>query len=166
MEGAEASARLLDREIVGAFFPPRVWASFYEVIAAGPVDTVERARRYSARGPRGRVFEPEGHDVSARGRKTTLANGGLSESPVQSMITAVFGLMDVLDELRVAEQRAASSALPAERRFYGGWTKADFPRRPSGSDLGAIPAATNRDAPSLRLTRLNLLCGSVRRSRP
>lgn len=157
----EVDSRLLPPEVLGAFVPPRLWAALNEIVEAGPFEAWERGRAVLRAWAKGRELAG-GPRRSHAHRKSTLDHGGLSEGTINTMMTAFFGFMRALDQVRVLNQNGKLEMLE-DASSLTRWNKADFPKQPSARDLGATPADTNRDAPSLRLIRLllQMLCDEI-----
>ncbi|MDX6450620.1 MAG: hypothetical protein QOH16_669 [Gaiellaceae bacterium] len=158
---AEAGDRMLPMNTLFAFIPPRLWRSLFDLINLGPVAAWDRAQAMLRAWAIGREISGERRTASGTSR-TMLENGGLSAGPLTNLITAFFGFMRAVDEMRKFEQ-GGKLALSPDRDFFGSWKKGDFPRCPRATDLGAVPAQANRDAATLLLIRLvlQLLCAQI-----
>ena len=154
-EVVEATTRLLPREVLAAFVPPRLWRAIFALIASGPFDAVDQVRGMLRAWANGLEADGSPRRGSTGSRKSTLANGALSESTLRGFRNAFMGFMNTLDHLRSLE-RNGKLTLPIGSAYFRLWVKQDFPPLPRVTELGAAPAETTRDAPTLRLVRLRL----------
>lgn len=159
---AEGSDSLLPYEIVAAFVPPRLWPALYQIIIEGPFACWERHRVVLQAWAGGKEVDGTPRDPRG-GRKSTLEHGGLSAGSIETMIVPLFGFMHAIDSVRRSCAGGKLSHADASLQLLAKWSKDDFPDRPTAEALGACPANTNRDAPSLRLVRLKLqlLCVEI-----
>lgn len=138
---ARSNGNLLPREVVEAFFPPATWPAFAALIEMGPVIAWERTENLLRSWARG--LEPDGAK-----RKQRLATAS-----VEILVNSFHRLAKELCELRKLADARQITLVPA---LLAGWQKDEVPARINGAQLGAVPANSDRRAPSLRAARLAL----------
>lgn len=139
-----AAGESLPDEVIAAFFPKRLWSSFWRLIALGPVGATRRIES---------TLQAAGHGLTLDGN--LRPNGALSAITVDGLSASFGRFARAVIELRKQSlDPSIASNLPSE---FGAWTRDALPQRRSAFELGARQQRRNNTkAVRLRLARLTL----------
>jgi hypothetical protein len=131
-------------EVIGAFFPSRLWPAFWQLVVLGPVGATRMIEA---------TLQAAGHGLTPRGE--LRPTGALSAVTVDSLSAAFGRFARAVIELRKQSQDS-TLGLQLPREFEQ-WTQVSLPKRRSAYALGARQQRRNNTkAVRLRLARLVL----------